>query len=253
MSPRLVRVIAVLSAASVLAACGGGRERLPPRGGDDPIVLIDSSAGLAPPATVWALPQYVLYADGTAIASTDDQGVVLSGTRRTLSATQIAELYRRAGDADLFRSVKYPRNIMDATALIVRIRSAEGRYETVVIQPDPADGGARGRIARFADAAPLAGQVAGPYESDRVAVVAVPGGDDTTDVRPWPLAVPAAEMPGYPYSPCLILTGAEVPPLLATVRTATVRTRWSSGKQALSLRVRPLLPHERDCDQLRRI
>jgi hypothetical protein len=246
------RLLCVLILVSVLAACGDGdASRPPPRtAGTEPIILIQRRAGLAPAAAPWALPEFVLLADGTAVVRGADQGIVLSGTRRTLSAEQVAGLYRRAADAKLFQSRTFPRNILDGTTLVVRITSTAGRHETTVIQPDPHEGGDRGRIARFAADAASAGAPGGAYRPERAAVVVVAGGDDTTDVRPWPLAVAPERMPGYPSRPCLILDGDRLPALLAAVRGAGPHTRWTAGGQRLSLVVRPLLPDEQTCTDL---
>ena len=234
----------------LLAACAGSPHEAPPRAGDDPIVLVEYHPGLAPAAAVWALPQFALLADGTALTATDDRGILLSATRRTLTADQVADLYDRAGDAGLFRSREYSSDVLDASALVVRITSDRGRHETVVVQPSARDRGGRGRAVRFADEATQLGTPAGEYLPDRVAAIVVAGRDDNSDVRPWPLPVPASEMPGYPSRPCLIVSGAGVAPLLAVARNATAETAFSSAGQALSLRVRPLLPYEHSCADL---
>ncbi len=229
-------IFAVLLVLLTPAACGAPPR--PPAGAEDPLIRIDLLVSLGPPAQRWALPDFVLLGDGTAFTQGPDQGIVLTAERRTLTTRQVADLYRRAGAADLFRSRHYRMDVLDGSALKVSVVSDTGRHETVVEQPDLAPHGRRGRVARFADTAARAGNPAGPYAPDRVAVVVVGPGDDATDVRPWPLAEPGN---------CQILTGAQVPALLATVRTATTSTGWSSGGRTLGLRVRPLLPYERDC------
>jgi hypothetical protein len=240
---RFVRVLAVLS---LLAACGGEPEVPPPAGGDQPILLIDMHPGFSAPAARWALPTFVLLGDGTAIAGAADQGIVLTARRRVLTAEQVAALYRRADDAGLLRSREYRQDVLDAGALVVRITTDRATHETSIVNPSPPEGGGRGRALRFVAEAARAGVADGAYPADRVAVIVVAGGDDTTDVRPWPLAVPAARMPGYPGRPCLIVPAAEV----AALRGATPRTRWSADGKALSLLVRPLLPYEERCEDL---
>ena len=54
-------------------------------------------------------------------------------------------------------------------------------------------------------------------------------------------------MPGGPYRPCVIVTGAELDKLLATVRGAEQLTRWVFKGQRYHLMVRPLLPNEHTC------
>ena len=252
MTRRLPRALAALLAITVLAACSAGRERPPPRTGSTPILLIEYEPGLAPAAEAWALPALVLLADGTAISRAPDQGVLLAGETRTLSGAEVTDLYARAADAGLFDDRTYGRDgVLDAGALVVAIASDRGRHETTVVLPDPEDRGARGRVARFAAGVPTRGTPTGPYTPTAVAAVVVADGDDSSDVRRWPLATPAAEMPGAPTSPCQIISGARLPGLLAATGTATARTRWSSGGKALSLRLRPLLPYEHTCEDLR--
>ncbi|MFF5288907.1 hypothetical protein [Paractinoplanes globisporus] len=232
------------------AACGRHAEQ-PPTAGDQPILVIENYSGLAPAAERFALPGYVLLADGTALSRAEDQGIVLSATRRRLSTDQIHEVYGGAARANLFRSHEYRQDaILDASAMVIRITSTKGSYQTVVVQPDTREGGARGRVVDFASGVLEAGSPDGVYAPDRVAAIVVGDSDDTADVRPWPLAVPADKMPGFPARPCLIVSGAGVRPLLDGARTATFHTRWSSGDRPLSLRVRPLLPYEHDCADL---
>ncbi|WP_433361487.1 hypothetical protein ACQPZX_28560 [Actinoplanes sp. CA-142083] len=244
------RLLAALAVLSLLAACGGEPELPPPAGGDQPILLIDEHPGFSPPASRWALPSFVLLGDGSAIIGDDDQGIAFTGKRRALTAGQVAELYRDADDAGLMRSRRHTEDVLDAGALVVRITTDKGTHETSVVAPDFGDGGARGRAIRFATEALRAGEPGGAYVPEKVAAVVVGEDEDTTDVRPWPLPTPAAQMPGYPGRPCLVLDGADAARLLRTALTATARTRWSSGEKTLSLRVRPLLPYEKTCDDL---
>jgi hypothetical protein len=246
MNPRIPGVLAVLS---VLAGCGAAdAEPVPPRTGTTPIVVIRQYPGLAPAASRLALPSFSLQADGTAILAAKDRGIVVSGTRRTLSAAQVTDLFQRAADADLFRSHEYRRDVLDGSALVVQITSATGRHETSVVAPSSDEGGDRGRVVKFAAAATKAGDAAGDFRPERVAVVIVADSDESADVRPWPLDTPATGMPGYPNRPCLIVDGTGVAPLLTAVRTATPATRWTTDdRHRVALRVRPLLPYEHTC------
>ncbi|GAA2877786.1 hypothetical protein Acy02nite_62000 [Actinoplanes cyaneus] len=231
-----------------LAGCGGGAEPVPPRTGTDPILVIRRYPGLAPAASRYALPAFTLLAGGTAVLAAADQGIVVTGDRRTLTADEVTRLYDQAAGADLFASHRYGDDVPDASVLVVRIMSATARYETSVIAPSISDGGDRGRVVDFAAAATRAGTAAGTYLPERVAVVIVADGDGASDVRPWPLTTPATGMPGYPSRPCLITGAGEV---RAAVRTATTGTRWTTddGHQ-VALRVRPLLAYERSCADL---
>jgi hypothetical protein len=163
----------------ILAGCGRADRAAhrPPSDGATPIVLVKRGGGLAPPAAQWALPDYVLTGDGTAILRADDQGIVLSARQRRLSTAQIDDLFRRAGDADLFEPRTYPRNVVDGSTLVVRVTSTTGRYVTQVRQPVPGERGDRGRVAAFADTASTLGEPAGDYPLRRAAVLVVVDSD----------------------------------------------------------------------------
>jgi hypothetical protein len=229
------RLLAALLVLLTPAACASPAR--PPAGAGDPLIRVDLLVSMAPPAQRWKVPDFVLLGDGTALVQGPDQGTVLTAQRRTLTGREVADLYRRAGAADLFRSHRYRMDVLDGSALRVSVVSDSGRHETVVEQPGDAHG-RRGRVARFADAAARAGKPAGAFAADRIAVLLVGEYGDATDVRPWPLAGTSS---------CQVLAGTQMEALLATVRTATTGTRWSAGGRALSLVVRPLLPYERNC------
>jgi hypothetical protein len=243
-----------LIAVLILTACSHGdtAQHRPPGDGTSPIVLVKRQTALSPAGARWALPDFVLLGDGTAIVAADSQGIVLSARKRRLSDAQIAELFQRGDDAGLFDSRTYRRETVDGSTLVVTITSATGRYVTEVEQPVRGEGGDRGRVAAFARTAPTLGEPAGDYEPRRAAVLVVASNDDTTDVRPWPLPTPLSAMPGAPARPCLVVDGDRIPPLLALAGGATSRTRWATDGQRLALLVRPLLPYENACADLDR-
>lgn len=243
----------VLGAALLLSACGGDEAvHRPPADAGTAIVVVERRQSLALPAEQWALPEFALFGDGTAVVRGEDRGVLLTGERRTLSAQQVAALFRRAADAGLFDRRRYPREVTDATTLTVRVTSTQGSYETTVVQPSPNDGGDRRRVIAFADAAARTGTGAGDYQPQRAVVLVLAGADDTSDVRPWPLPVPLSQLPGAPTRPCLVVEGDDLASLTELARSASDRTRWSAQGQRVSLLVRPLLPDERGCADLAR-
>lgn len=207
------RPLAVLALVVALGGCAKP-EHPPPRAGDDPILVIQHYPGLGPPTARYALPDFVLLADGTAIVATAGRGNALTAERRLLSPTEVADLYRRAHDAGLMRSKDYRQDdVLDASALVVRITTDREAHRTTVIQPSLDDWGARGRVVRFAAEATASGMPAGPYVPERVAAIAQDIGG------------------GLPR--CQVVDRARAPSLL--------KGRWL---------VRPLLPYERDCADL---
>jgi hypothetical protein len=63
-------------------------------------------------------------------------------------------------------------------------------------------------------------------------------------VRDWPLA---GALPG---TGCVVVSGAELEPVLAAAQRANQLTRWRSSGALVGLTFRPLLPHERACEDV---
>lgn len=242
---------ALLCGALLLTACHSDSARPdPPTDPHSAILIVDRDRSMAAPAEQHALPELVLLGDGTAVTRGSTDGVLLTGDRRTLTADEQAELYRRADAAGLFADRDFPADVTDAAVLTVRITAGRTAYRTTVVQPTPDDNGVRGRIIRFADAAVRAGAPAGPYRPTRAVVVVVAAGDDTSDVRPWPLPVPLSQLPGAPHRPCWLVPDRALPRMLELARSARAQTRWLVEGQRVALLVRPILPHEHSCADL---
>jgi hypothetical protein len=64
------------------------------------------------------------------------------------------------------------------------------------------------------------------------------------EIRDWPLAG------ALPAEGCVVVTGAELEPVLATAQRANQLTRWRSAGALVGLTFRPLLPHETSCDDV---
>jgi hypothetical protein len=174
MRTRVSCPLVVLALVAVLAGCGGEPEHPPQGDGHAPIMVIRQYPGLGPAAARYALPAFVLLGDGTAVVATARQGNTLTAERRVLTPAQVADLYRRAGHAGLMRSREYRQDdILDASAMVVRITTDRGVHETTVIQPSTDDRGARGRVVKFAAAASAAGAAGGAYLADRVALIVI--------------------------------------------------------------------------------
>ncbi|WP_250002868.1 hypothetical protein [Actinoplanes sp. M2I2] len=234
----------------LLSACGSDE---PPRRPTDPataIVTVDRGGGLAPPVEQWTLPDFTLFGDGTAVVRGETRGAVLSGVRRTVPADRITELYRLAQEAGLFQGRVHDSDIVDGDVLTVRIADEAGTHETTVAGPDADDGGDRGEVVAFADAALGSGADAGEYRPERYAVLVPAGSDGRGEARPWPLAVPLSGLAGAPSQPCQVLGPAEAGPVLAALGDAGPDTRWESEGRRVALVIRPLLPDERTCADL---
>jgi hypothetical protein len=86
------------------------------------------------------------------------------------------------------------------------------------------------------------------YDPTALAVFVGPAPEPTEgiepEVRDWPLAG------ALPASGCVLVTGAELEPVLAAAQQANQLTRWRSGGALVGLTFRPLLPHEGSCDDV---
>jgi hypothetical protein len=86
------------------------------------------------------------------------------------------------------------------------------------------------------------------YEPQALAVFVGPLPEPTEGIEPqvrdWPLA---GALPG---SGCVVVSGAELEPVLAAALRANQLTRWRSSGALVGLTFRPLLPHEGACEDV---
>ena len=86
------------------------------------------------------------------------------------------------------------------------------------------------------------------YEPQALAVFVGPVQESTEGIEPetrdWPLAG------ALPAGGCVLVSGAELEPVLTAAQQANQLTRWRSAGALLGLTFRPLLPHERSCDDV---
>jgi hypothetical protein len=86
------------------------------------------------------------------------------------------------------------------------------------------------------------------YDAAALAVLAEPYGDAVaTEPPPSELAWPG---PALAAGSCVVVTGAEADEVRQAASSASVETRWTADGQVLRLALRPLLPHERTCDDV---
>jgi hypothetical protein len=123
----------------------------------------------------------------------------------------------------------------------------------------PADGGglttgqqaARQRLRAYVrqveDAAAQA--PADAYEGEGLAILAEAYGDaaPADGLPPSELTWPG---PALAAGACAVVTGAEADQAREAAAAASVETRWTAGGQVLRLAFRPLLPHERTCEDV---
>ena len=121
----------------------------------------------------------------------------------------------------------------DGAGLTAEQRSARERLRTYVRQVQDA-----------ASAAP-----AEPDEGEGLAVLAEPYGEGQLVEGPAPseLAWPG---PALAAAGCAVVTGAEATEVRRAAAAASVETPWTTAGQVLRLALRPLLPHERTCEDV---
>jgi hypothetical protein len=251
--------LATAAMAVATAACSAAAHR--PSAGTDPppraasaLVLGAVWIGGSPaPAGRVPLPAYALYGDGTLLAPGPVQGALPSVRAYHLTRRAAGRLYQRALDAGLASPRRYDKEVSDAGVLVVTLGTARGRAVTRVVQPDPADRGRSGaiaRLARFDPATLAAGDQTGPaggYRYGRLA--AVTGGNLGGPVRPWPFAPLDGGEP-VNHGRCVVLAGGDLAAATDLARNASPDTLWTSGVTPVRVTFRPLLPDETGCAAL---
>ena len=240
----------------------------------DALVLQVVRAGGSLPAgaAFRTVPSVSVYADGRVV--TEGAQIEL-WPPPALPSVQLGQL-----DADeVRRLVDAGREVVDAqedygqppvadaptTAVVVQDGDRRGVAAAVALEElsgeaAPPDGGGvtqsqraarerlRALVRQVQDAAAAA--PAHAYEGEGLAVLAEPYGEGRTeDLAPSELAWPGpALVPGT----CAVVTGADAAEVRSTAASASVETRWTVGGQVLRLALRPLLPHERSCEDVQR-
>ena len=147
------------------------------------------------------------------------------------------------------------------TAVVVQDGDERGVAAAVALEElsgeAPADGGgltagqraARERLAAYVrqvqDAAAAAPAEA--YDGEGLAVLAEPYGD-AAPVEELPPSEVAWPGPALTAGECVVVMGGQADEVRRAAASASVETRWTAGGQVLRLAFRPLLPHERTCE-----
>lgn len=246
-------LIATLACAGTVAACGGasGVEKPPhalpstgaathsakdsPRG-EHLVLRMRRTGGIA--GLGGGLPDFSLYSTGRALVAA--QGKV---TEYRLKPAALDRLLDEARAAGLGRSHTVSAgHVMDANVLEFTMGDAHTKIILPEAQSDPAV-----RFQTRLDPArwPAADLASGarPYAPSKVAVLASEGAVADGPVRTWPLA-PLGRGTTLPGAVCTLAAPAKVP-------ATNPGTAWRSGGKTYTVRLRPLLPDEHTCTDLR--
>jgi hypothetical protein len=277
----LVTSLLLGSALAVSAGTASSHSRradiVHPTGATSVVLRVSSGGGFVPvQVNLRAMPSFTLYGDGTVIVPGPViqiyPGPAISPlVRSKLSEVQVQALLKRAGAAGLLapRAIDYGDmgavgiSDMPTTTLIANVAGRHVRRQAYALgartrggRLSPAQAKARQALARFVAGLPqgvsgkpslphaIAAYV-GPYRGQ-----AQPGAKRVV----WPLASNLATAgkrvsSGLEYR-CIVVRGAAVEKLMATLRKANEQSRWlarAGGKASYQVIARPLLPDERRC------
>jgi hypothetical protein len=248
-------LIVTLACAGTLAACGGASgvteppHSLRPGGsatkpakesprGEHLVLRMRKTGGIAGLGGPGALPAFSLYSTGRALVAS--QAKV---TEYRLTPAARDRLLAEARAAGLGRSHTVgPGRVSDAIVLEFTMGDAHSEIAEPGVRPDPATAfQARLDPARW----PKADLASGPrpYEPSKVAVLASQGAVADGRVRSWPLA-PLGKGTPVGAAVCTVAPSAKVP-------ATSPSTAWRSGGRTYTVRLRPLLPDEHACGDLR--
>lgn len=243
---------AVLAACAGSAACGDGSGTAGPSApasttasspvtatpaGEELVLRWRRTGGIAGLGGPGSLPDFSLYSTGRAVASA--QG---GPTEYRLRPEALRRLLDEARAAGLARSHTVgPGGVADAITIVVAMDGATTR----IVQPE-AQAGPEGRfLKRLAPAAWPASDLAGkpgPYKPRKTAVLAGPP-TGSASVRTWPLE-PLGKGVQVAGAVCTVAPAGKVP-------GTSPDTAWRSGGQTYSVRLRPLLPAESSCQDVK--
>lgn len=238
----------LLLALVFLAGCAG------PTPGTGTILLADWRPGLAMMVEMYDPPDFVLYADGRAIAREERDSGVLKLVEYHLAPQRIQDLFTEASFAGLFIDADYSldKQVSDGGSLALMFRTEDREQLIDIHLPNPSDFGARGAAAKFAESLRPSQwpsnsftRPPAPYRPGRVALTINPTKPNSSEpVHAWPLPEPK---PG-----CVVVTGAAASQLQELGDTVRRTTLWQSGTVTFHAWVRPLLPDETDCAATKR-
>ncbi|MEV4252908.1 hypothetical protein AB0J52_07030 [Spirillospora sp. NPDC049652] len=257
----LVGATAVLAGATVLTGCGNKvstvpdlpAETRPPagQGGDGLVLRWRMTGGMAGRGGPWTVPDFSLYADGTAIVP--GKGPKAQLQRYHLKQPVFQQLVAEARKAGLERSRKIgsDERIADAMVLKIWMYSAQ----TDVVMPEQHHVPATAVWKKLQpDQWPAGDQQSPPdvYLPERVAVSAFPNGDTPapSGTVAWPLSPLGKGTKLRQGSFCTVYSGANATRVRKLAAQTPLGASFSSGGQVFSVQIRPLLPDEKSCAAL---
>ncbi|WP_300007691.1 hypothetical protein [Pseudonocardia sp.] len=272
-----------------LATCALLLLLLPACGRPAPLAATDTGLALrvelvggftTPTALATRVPPVSVYADGLVITEGPQIAIFPAPALPNLQARRIAPddvrtLVQRALDAGVGRDVDLGEPpIADATTTRFVVGSGADREQLdayALAETAGAPGltpeqqAARTELNELLAALTDLGRTLGPgavsaeepYEPESVAAVVTPWTDPAPELGEQPEAEwPGPELPGEPYAPgldlsCTVATGPAADAVLAAAAGANSATPWTSAGSRWSVALRPLLPDEAGCADLR--
>jgi hypothetical protein len=277
----LVVVVAAGGCAARAAAhAGPGPGPAATATGDDLVVQVEEVGGFVAPSTiVTRVPTISVYADGRVITA-GPQDDIFPGPAlpnilvQRISTTDVARLATMARDAGVGTATDTAQmGVADASTTRFTVRVGDDLQTTDIYALDMSDAqmmtGAqravrlalKALVAKLADLphtlSPDAVSKAEPYRPTAMTAIAWP--HDTTDPnapRQREMDWPGPTLPGVPLNPgmdlhCILVTGTSLTGVLDAAAKANVATPWTSAGRQWTVGFRPLLPDERDCEDLR--
>jgi hypothetical protein len=249
-------------------------------GAEDALVLRVSAAGGFVPASmlVGRLPETSVYADGRVIFNGPVPAVypgpALPNLQwATISPAALQQLLDKAVAAGVKPGTDFGQpGVADAPTTEVTVVTAAGEQTVGAMalreaRPDdpqltPAQRQARKKLSTFIDelgemVTNLTTAEPQPYRPEVLAAIVQPYVEpDDQPGRPLTVEWPGPALPGEPLSPnlqltCVTATGEQRDAVLAAARNATANTPWVGAGKSWSVLLRPLLPDETGCADLK--
>ncbi|MEV4640955.1 hypothetical protein AB0J80_26805 [Actinoplanes sp. NPDC049548] len=250
----------------------------PPVSDGDALVLRVRQTGgfVGPDALAGRLPEVSVYADGRMIFNGPTTAIYPGPALpnvlvRSLSAEQVTQLTRQAVTAGVRPGTDFGQpGVADATTTEVTVVTDAGEQTAganalrEALPDDPAltavQKQARTKLIGFLDELDklTSGTGAQPYRPETLAAVVRPYVDNTDALpgRPAAMPWPGPALPGEPLAEaqklgCVTMTGEQRDAVLAATKEANASTPWSSGGNGWTVTLRPLLPDETGCADLK--